>query len=677
MSDSDKKSVQLSEKKLSESFFYQYHCKTKHTLEKLYGSRHSLDWSNQPDPFRRYAGAPVVMLSRDIRLRSNSSFFEASSLLRQSQQSLQSRLLHREPAACSKLQTQRFPPIESSFVSKLLYYSLALSAWKQVKGTNHRWALRVNPSSGNLHPVDTHILVTGSRCTKEIRHASPAVAEPAATQETGTECPSERRSTPESGTADDASVPECTTGGARSAAIDETLISAGVYHYLVCEHVLEQRYNNNSSSYNEHTLGDRLWTILKRTDVIPPLVLCITNIFWREAWKYQSRAFRYCQHDTGHALCSLMLAAAALGWQCEVVCEFPDDEITELFGLTSTDEHPMALILLSPLPQRNAENESPEFADEQTEQSLRVSNNNNNANLPNESPRVFFGTANELSPTQVAYPIIDEVYRATCLSLQEYSHRLDSQCRRNDLHNVPLIPERFQQNTDQPHILLSDYQGEFRSESFDQVVRSRRSAVDMDGRQRISLSRLAKMLSESTAGFLSEFCLKGSDHNATMAGTLPLQDSPEYLIHLYVYAHRVDGLEPGLYYLHRDTNRLILVKEGAQQQVARFVSCMQDIAADGCFAISMIANFNRAFFRFGERAYRYVHYEAGYIGQMLYLSATALNLQATGIGCFMDDEVNHYAELPPGFEVVYNFTIGRAVEDPRLTSLPAYPFSQD
>ena len=41
-------------------------------------------------------------------------------------------------------------------VSVFLRYSLGLSAWKQA-GLS-RWALRVNPSSGNLHPTEGYVV---------------------------------------------------------------------------------------------------------------------------------------------------------------------------------------------------------------------------------------------------------------------------------------------------------------------------------------------------------------------------------------------------------------------------------------------------------------------------------------------------------------------------------------
>src|SRR5256885_10830223 len=50
-------------------------------------------------------------------------------------------------------------PVSVRALSRLLEYALALSAWKQAGGT--RWALRVNPSSGNLHPTEGYVLIGG------------------------------------------------------------------------------------------------------------------------------------------------------------------------------------------------------------------------------------------------------------------------------------------------------------------------------------------------------------------------------------------------------------------------------------------------------------------------------------------------------------------------------------
>jgi nitroreductase len=81
----------------------------------------------------------------------------------------------------------------------------------------------------------------------------------------------------------------------------------------------------------------------------------------------------------------------------------------------------------------------------------------------------------------------------------------------------------------------------------------------------------------------------------------------------------------------------------------------------------MIGDFENAARSYGDRGYRYVHFEAGAIGQRMYLASEALGLRATGIGAFFDVEVNRYLSLAPELgQVVYHFAIGYPVPDPRL-----------
>ena len=147
----------------------------------------------------------------------------------------------------------RAAPLTLGTLSRLLEYSLALSAWKQAGAT--RWALRVNPSSGNLHPTEGYALVGG--------------------------------------------IPE--------------LGAPGLFHYAPREHGLERRADSG---------------------FIPNTVLVgLSSVYWREAWKYGERAFRYCQHDVGHAIGALRIAAAALGWSARVLDGVGDATIEALLGL--------------------------------------------------------------------------------------------------------------------------------------------------------------------------------------------------------------------------------------------------------------------------------------------------------------------------------------------------------
>ena len=79
---------------------------------------------------------------------------------------------------------------------------------------------------------------------------------------------------------------------------------------------------------------------------MPGPALILTNIFFRSAWKYKDRAFRYCLLDMGHLAENLMLALSATGIGAELVTDFDDDRPNTYLGVDPHREAAMALILL-------------------------------------------------------------------------------------------------------------------------------------------------------------------------------------------------------------------------------------------------------------------------------------------------------------------------------------------
>src|SRR5207245_9965201 len=67
------------------------------------------------------------------------------------------------------------------------------------------------------------------------------------------------------------------------------------------------------------------------------LLVGLSSIHWREEWKYGERAFRYCQHDAGHAIGTVRIAAAKLGWSAVVLHCLSDETVEDLLGLNRTD----------------------------------------------------------------------------------------------------------------------------------------------------------------------------------------------------------------------------------------------------------------------------------------------------------------------------------------------------
>ncbi len=228
------------------------------------------------------------------------------------------------------------------------------------------------------------------------------------------------------------------------------------------------------------------------------------------------------------------------------------------------------------------------------------------------------GVANQLSNETISYPLIEAIHEAT---KPTYNGVLafDS-AEYGTIHLPTPVPL---------------------PRAMSEVSRTRRSALDfLGGDQSISLPQLAALLDAADAtGF----------------------------IQLYVYVHRVESLDPGVYRYWPRRRQLEPLKFGDQRVAAAGLSLGQDLAGNACIAFSMVADLEHATRAYGDRGYRHVHFEAGAIGQRLYLTAEALGLGATGIGAFFDDEVHRYLDIAPDQgQVIYHFAVGYPVPDPRL-----------
>lgn len=336
-----------------------------------------------------------------------------------------------------------------------------------------------------------------------------------------------------------------------------------------------------------------------------PIVFVLSSIAWREAWKYRDRAYRYCLHDIGHAWQALALAARALGCDSLAAGNFPDDEVAQFCRLHE-DEWPMLIVELRG---RSIPVREPDAC---------------------ETVR-YGGHANELSKERTAYTRIDGIHEATKLSQRA--------CRR--ISTADPAP------TGSGEVNLPPPASSRRA--FGEVARMRRSALDfLGGMQLMSLTQLSAIVAAATRPLFADF-----------AGG--------HFIQLYLYAHRVEELEPGVYRLWAEHSELEQIKTGDQRVAAAGLSLGQELAGNACVAFSMIGDLARAARAHGDRGYRYVHFEAGAIGHRLYLAAEALGLGATGIGAFYDEEVHRYLNLAPEQgQVVYHFAIGYPVPDPRL-----------
>jgi SagB-type dehydrogenase family enzyme len=565
-----------------------YHQETKHDFNRYARSLGHLDWANQPNPFRRYEGAPLIRLpiltpDDDPRSPRYDDLYRAGAV-----QSV---------------------PVTVPALSRLFEYALALSAWKEAGGT--RWALRSNPSSGNLHPTEGYLVIGG------LAGLAP---------------------------------------------------SPGLYHYAPKEHGLERRAE----------FPDDLYAALMKDFPSHAFLIGLSSVHWREAWKYGERAFRYCQHDVGHAIGAVRIAAATLGWNAVALEGLTDETIEALLGLNrpadferAEREHPDLVMVVWP---------NQACSNRHFDQTCRISNTTSPkeehilplhldpAVIHELSKQTWHGKANRLSHDDpVPWEIIDQVAAA--------SRKADSEG--HGLELAPLVKAVHATGTPAT------------GPSAGKIIHQRRSLLACDGKTSIPSEGFYQMLSRVMPQIELSVCRRPMPWD-----TWPWNPA----LHLALFVHRVVGIPAGLYFLVRDPSTmgtlrkimheqfvwgtppgcpsdlpLYLLEEGDTIRIATSVSCHQEIAGDGAFALGMIAEFEPALRRHGPWFYRRLFWEAGLIGQILYLEAEAAGVRATGIGCFFDDPVHRVFNFPDAtFQSLYHFTVGGPVDDRRLVTLPPY-----
>ncbi|MGD8763645.1 MAG: SagB/ThcOx family dehydrogenase [Desulfobacteraceae bacterium] len=523
-----------------------YHEETKHHYDRYAKSLGYMDWENQPNPFRTYQNTTIVPLP----LLSNDPPAGHLDLYQRSQKSPQTFSLEN--------------------VAGFLELSLGLSAWKAAGGS--KWALRMNPSSGNLHPTEGYLLMPP---------------------------------------------------------MDS--IQSGVYHYNALTHALEKRAG----------LSARWWQQVESHFGTKGFFIGICSIFWRESWKYGERAFRYCNHDVGHALAALSLSANLFGWKASYLNALSDEAIENILDLGKKEyremerEHPDCLCYVYPY---------------QKEVTSR--------HLPDETisgfkDLSFSGDPNQLSPEYTNWEII---YKTAALTRK------------------PVTENRLCDYGHRKWFLSSSSQF-----SAAEIIRKRRSATSFDRNGSVTKDQFLSMLDK----------------------TLPRDDICPFdmelmqpATHLFLFVHHVAQMPAGLYFFFRnetdvaeikqvcktdflwkpveDTFPLFLLKEGNFRRDATMVSCHQEIAGYSAFSLGMITKFKDIIAKEPYR-YRHLFWETGMIGQVLYLEAEAHGFRGTGIGCFFDDAVHEMLGFNDNqYQSLYHFTIGAPVEDPRLTTYPPY-----
>ncbi|WP_432698460.1 nitroreductase family protein [Marinobacterium sp. YM272] len=438
-------------------------------------------------------------------------------------------------------------------LSEFLRYAAGLTAWKAF-GPD-RWSLRANPSSGNLHPGEIYLLLPAS-----------------------------------------------------------SHWAAGVYHYDVLNHCLEQRLELSADS-------------------VTGLSLVLTSVLQREAWKYGERSLRYCLLDSGHQLAQCQASAALQGWT---------------FELAGSDRDVLATICGIDRPEyQGVEAEHPELLLKLTDSVMDI------AKLAEEcrASGDWKGTPSRLGPRPL------QRWRECEAMAGQFDTQMSAQ-----LVSVPSEMAEFAN-------------AELNAR---QTVLQRRSAQGYDNNRRLKCEEFSALL------------------RPLMPGLSRMQLEPVG-VHLLLFVHNVEELEPGLYLMPRSESgdallrsvctrwpalqevypapelRLLKLKTANTRKAAAQLCCNQMIAASSAVTLMMLAEFDAPLQHQGLTAYQQLYREAGMLGQNLYLASSALGLNGTGIGCFFDDGVHQLLGIEDqSLQVVYGFAAGEGLKDERVSGMSGY-----
>lgn len=132
-----------------------------------------------------------------------------------------------------------------------------------------------------------------------------------------------------------------------------------------------------------------------------------------------------------------------------------------------------------------------------------------------------------------------------------------------------------------------------------------------------------------------------------------------YPLEIYLAAGNVEGLESGIFKYISEGHELAAIKAGDAREKLQAVALGQSCIGEAAIDIVIAAVFERTAAKYGQRAERYVHMEAGHAAQNICLQATAMQLGAVPIGAFNDKGVSEIISLSADEAPLYILPVGR------------------
>lgn len=381
----------------------------------------------------------------------------------------------------------------------------------------------------------------------------------------------------------------------------------GLYHFAIHRHAL---YPIRIQDLSQYLAG----MTESPGNKIPILTFFLTAIFFRSAWKYRERSYRYDLLDTGHLAENLALALKALGFPFTLSYDFDDGNANHLLGLDEAKE--VALALVQVHGDQSVSNTTAQEIDP----------------LPEKIRK-----ASRVAGNEIDYPVIGEMHRAGMSIMSETTSELEM------IHELGVTPETWTKNirpSAWPEIM-----------NYPEAVshrRSRRNFVKKPVRK------------DCMMALLDFLCDKGGINSST-----DRVYNPTLCTGLLV--GNAEDMGPGFYLMDTAKGSTGLVSAGFFMEKMAHICLDQAWLVDAAVHFLFLTNVDVLDRRWGPRGYRYAMMTAGRMGERLYIAATAMGMGCCGIGALYDEEAAGLLGLNKGSKLLYLVAVG-PVKSPPGTS---------
>ncbi|MBE9062026.1 SagB/ThcOx family dehydrogenase [cf. Phormidesmis sp. LEGE 11477] len=439
-----------------------------------------------------------------------------------------------------------------------------------------------------------------------------------------------------------------------------SLLPAGLYNYQVRTHSLWRFWD------------DHPWQDLQAACFWHPslettqLALVVTTIFQRSAWRYRDRAYRRVFLDAGHLLGNLEVAGALCDYRPHLIGGFADERLNQLLYLNSEEESAIALLALADLfeieqnlPPARSALPSPihtDIAALPDGQLLGYLHQNTLISVDSgfgqqqqkdlDTPVLPVGSASAAAAIDTALADAENLDKSDAKAPEQPDNDESTDAQPSgkspsaDKYNFPF---GIAASTKTLPIIWGDRLGDL-----EQTLLTRRST------RRYARAPLQKA---------DLFALLDFTYHPEHYQPQEFDAHPDYfdlsLIETFVAISNVDGLESGCYYYAPQAEELRQIRFNQFHKDLHFLCLGQDLGRDAGAVIFHTADLEQAIAKYGDRVYRYLHMDAGHLGQRLNLAATRRGIGVSGIAGFFDDQVNELLSIPAEEAVLYITTVGK------------------